>query len=82
MCDEIVPRGALACPECGADYRSGWREETAAYDGLDMPDENFDYDEFVRQEFGNSPKPARLKLVWWFTGLLLLAAFLLLYFYR
>ena len=38
VCGEDVPRGALACPECGADERSGWREDAVA-DGLDLPDE-------------------------------------------
>ena len=39
VCDEDVPRGALACPGCGADHNSGWREDAAIYDGLDLPEE-------------------------------------------
>ena len=27
VCGEDVPRGARACPGCGADERSGWNEE-------------------------------------------------------
>ena len=54
VCGEDVPRGALACPECGADERSGWREDAGATDGLDLPDEEFDYGEFVQREFGQS----------------------------
>ena len=46
VCGEDVPRGMAACPECGADDRSGWREGAAAADGLDLPDEEFDYDKF------------------------------------
>lgn len=42
VCGESVPRGARACPGCGADERSGWNEEAARYDGLDLPDEAFD----------------------------------------
>jgi hypothetical protein len=57
VCGEDVPRGALACPECGADHSSGWREEAGNYDGVDLPDE-FDYEEFTRREFGSSLKPA------------------------
>src|SRR2546430_7408073 len=26
-CGEDVPPDALACPECGADHNSGWRED-------------------------------------------------------
>jgi hypothetical protein len=37
-----VPREARACPECGADERSGWNTDAARYDGLDLPDEAFD----------------------------------------
>ena len=37
-CGAVIPRGAKACPECGADERTGWRE-TSGYDGLDLPDE-------------------------------------------
>ena len=39
VCGEAVPRTALACPGCGADERSGWNEEAARYDGLDLPAE-------------------------------------------
>jgi hypothetical protein len=42
VCGETVPRGARACPGCGADERVGWDEEAARYDGLDLPDAAFD----------------------------------------
>ena len=42
VCGESVPRGARACPVCGADERAGWDEEAARYDGLDLPDAAFD----------------------------------------
>jgi hypothetical protein len=35
-CGAPVPRHAKACPACGADERTGWRE-TSIYDGLDLP---------------------------------------------
>lgn len=37
-CGADIPLNALACPECGADERTGWRE-TSLYDGLDLPGE-------------------------------------------
>ena len=46
----MFPPVAVACPECGADHNSGWRENAEAYDALDLPDEDFNYDEFVKQE--------------------------------
>ncbi|MCS6243403.1 MAG: zinc ribbon domain-containing protein [Opitutus sp.] len=39
QCGEPIPRNAHACPSCGADERTGWRE-TSIYDGLDLPDED------------------------------------------
>jgi hypothetical protein len=75
-CGEDVPRGALACPECGADEKSGWREDAETYDGVDLPDE-FDYDEFARREFGSSPKPRAISAVWWVTAIVVLVLTLL-----
>ncbi len=41
VCGEAVPRGAKACPGCGADERSGWDEDATRYDDLDLPDAAF-----------------------------------------
>ena len=80
FCGEDVPGVALACPECGADHNSGWRPDAQGYDGLDLPDEDFDHDEFVRQEFGSSVKPAGMKTVWWVTAILVIIASVALFF--
>ncbi len=80
VCGEDVPSGALACPECGADHNSGWRKDAASSDALGLPDEDFDYDEFVRQEFGSSLKPAGMKTIWWITAILIIVASAALYF--
>lgn len=42
VCGAAVPPGAKACPECGADERSGWNEDATRYDGLNLPFESFD----------------------------------------
>ena len=81
VCGEEVPRGALACPECGADHNSGWREDAVTYDGLELPDDDFNYEAFVKREFGSQAKPPGLKMVWWIIGILLIVIFLLMYFY-
>ncbi|HEY4284934.1 MAG TPA: zinc ribbon domain-containing protein [Chthoniobacterales bacterium] len=80
VCGEDVPRNALACPECGADHNSGWREDAETYDAVDLPDQDFDYDEFVSQEFGSAQKPG-IKPLWWITALILVAVFIAFYFY-
>lgn len=75
-CGAEVPPKARACPECGADEQTGWSEAASA-DGLDLPDENFDYDDFVKREFGGkSPVPRGIQWYWWVVALVLLAAFL------
>jgi len=80
VCGEDVPRVALACPECGADHTSGWRENTETYDAVDLPDEDFNYEELVKLEFGSLRK-STTKRVWWITAILLIAAFIVIYFY-
>jgi hypothetical protein len=76
-CGAMVPPKAKACPGCGADETTGW--SAAAYAShLGIPDENFDYDDFVQEEFGSPrPKPRGIHWVWWLTALGLIALFLL-----
>lgn len=79
-CGADVPRKAKACPGCGADENSGWEEgaEQATAADLGLPEEDFNYDEFVKREFAPpSPKPQELQWVWWLTGIALLLVILL-----
>ena len=79
-CGAEVPRGAKACPECGSDEKTGWSED-ARYGGLDLPEENFDYNEFVEREFGKGkPVPRGIHWFWWVVALALLGIFLVLWF--
>ena len=77
-CGADVPPNAKSCPECGSDEETGWSEEARA-SGLDLPDEKFDYDDFVKREFEGGPKPRGLHTVWWIVAISL-AALLLLHF--
>ena len=52
-CGTEVPRNVKACPECGSDENTGW-SETASADNLGLLDEEFNYDEFVKEEFGSA----------------------------
>lgn len=47
-CGASIPRNAHACPECGADERTGWRE-ISIYDGLDLPEESESSDTPIRK---------------------------------
>jgi hypothetical protein len=80
VCGEDVPRNAKACPECGADEETGWKEGADIHSGLDLPgDEDFDYDRFVEEEFGSgTPKRSGRQLFWWLAAVVVLAAFVLL----
>ena len=77
-CGVEVPARARACPECGADEDTGWSED-ATYQSLDIPTESFDYDEFVRNEFGDGKSRAprsRSKMFWRVVAALLCAGIL------
>lgn len=67
-----MPRKARACPECGADESTGWSEEAAA-SGLDLPNQEFDYEEFVKREFEPETErlPRGIKPLWWIVALVL-----------
>ncbi|MFH1477262.1 MAG: zinc-ribbon domain-containing protein [Verrucomicrobiota bacterium] len=64
VCGAEVPSTAHACPECGADNTTGWNEDHAVYDGLNLPDDEFDYDEFINKEFNGKGKPVKKRLQW------------------
>lgn len=81
-CDKEVRVGSRYCPYCNPPSRRRKRRRSAAsgskrdstrdhsYDGLDLPEDDFDYDEFVAREFGGRPHPkTRLKWYWWLTAL-------------
>ncbi len=48
--------GASSCPECGSDEKTGWSEEAESgfneYPAGYGEDADFNYKEFLRQEFG------------------------------
>ncbi len=71
-----MPPKAKACPECGSDEQTGWAEDAYA-GGLDLPDEEFNYEEFVDKEFGKKPVPHGVHWFWWVVAIALLAGVLL-----
>ena len=88
-CGSEVKVGA-ACPGCvpkrrkrrkkvrAAPKRKEW-EQDSIYDGLDIPDDDFDYEDFVQREFGQKPhQKIGIKWYWWATALALLLGFALL----
>lgn len=80
------------CPECGAEVRVGSKgcsrcaseratkhwEQDEIYDGLDLPDEEFNYEEFVNNELRDQRETPPYRRWWWWVGLALLAAWVVL----
>ena len=75
VCAEFVPARRKACPHCGATARDGWSDESST-DGLDLPDDEFDYEEFVAREFGGAQTDRRRphRQLWAITAVILLLA--------
>ncbi|MEO8351357.1 MAG: hypothetical protein ABI680_06470, partial [Chthoniobacteraceae bacterium] len=74
VCGETVPAQAKACPACGACDKSGWSGDASG--GLDLPDDDFDYDAFLESEGLGRKAPAAIKL-WAITAAILLVALLI-----
>ncbi|MGD7652674.1 MAG: hypothetical protein ACQCXQ_05625 [Verrucomicrobiales bacterium] len=80
FCDRQV-RVGRNCPGCAGKQRQRrqpkprkpWQQDESA-DGIDLPDDDFDYDEFVAREFGHLPhRKSGLKWYWWLLAIIVLA---------
>ncbi len=80
VCGEDVPRNARACPGCGADEKSGWNPDAHIQDGLDLPDQEFNYEDFVKEEFGGGSSRSRKNVLMAAVAAIMLIVFLILYF--
>ena len=90
-CGADVPVGSEGCKACGprkvahkmrrkkqkaARKKRSW-EQDSTYDGLGLPDEDFDYEDYVDREFGGKPhKRIGIAWYWWLTAVVLLGAML------
>lgn len=70
-CGAAIPRHASACPECGADERTGWRE-TSVYDGMDLPDSAWEDDDAKPAKKPKQEKINGIAWYWWCVGLMLI----------
>jgi len=70
QCGADLPPRAHACPECGADERTGWREPSI-YDGLDLPEPDTDEPLKPRRRSG------QLAWYWLLAGVVVLLIFVL-----
>ena len=76
-CGVNLSARAYACPECGACPETGWTNE-AQYESIQLQEEEFDYDDFLKREFGQGGRPRykRLHWVWIIVAILLVLFFL------
>ncbi len=81
-CGADVPPRAKACPECGSCEKTGW-SDASARDNLELPDEDFDYSDFVKKEFGpQKALPHGISWLWWLVSLLVVGILLFMIFGR
>lgn len=74
-CGAELPPRAKACPECGSDEKTGWSED-ANVGSLGLPDEDFNYNEYIEREFGSKKNtPHGIKPFWRLVAILVLLAF-------
>lgn len=80
-CGADLPKNAHACPDCGSDEKTGWSDE-AYVGGLDLPDEEFNYNEFVGREFGGKKKivPHGIHWFWWVVAVAVVGTLVFLWF--
>jgi predicted nucleic acid-binding Zn ribbon protein len=71
-CGAAIPPKARACPECGADERTGWAEQSI-YDGLDLPEDD---DECEQADRSRQHRQSR-QWLWWLAGVILILLFIL-----
>lgn len=77
FCETEVAVGK-PCPGCAKKSKKprpkkkSWEQDSSA-GGLNLPDDDFDYDDFIAREFGKAPhKKTGLKWYWWALAIALL----------
>ncbi|MCB9230874.1 MAG: zinc ribbon domain-containing protein [Bacteroidia bacterium] len=71
-CGTEVNVRARSCPECGADDETGWRDLSHSNA---MDDDEFNYDSFIKDEFGKPGiKPKGMPWWIWILAILLIVA--------
>ena len=69
-CANPLSPNARSCGRCGTRRKGGVWLTPGSADGLGLDDEAFDYDDFIRREFGEGGKGGR-RFIGWFTRMTL-----------
>jgi len=76
-CGAAIPKGARACPECGSDERTGWREADV-YDGLDLPDDDATTYAAGKKRHAHGDRDVNgIAWYWWCVGVAVIGALVL-----
>jgi hypothetical protein len=79
-CGDEIRIGPKGCPKCNRPKKKKFQPEPDPWDiadssdGIGLPDDEFDYERFVAEEFGGGPKRSRKQWIWWITAVVLLMA--------
>jgi len=83
-CATPLSPNARSCGRCGAQREGDSWLTPESYDGLSLDEDTFDYDDFLRREFGSGPsggganwftRMSGKERFWWFTAVVVLVAF-------
>ncbi len=67
-----VGKPCAGCAKKARPKKKSW-EQDPAVDGLDLPSDDFDYNDFVAREFGKGPhRQSGLRWYWWALAVLVL----------
>lgn len=79
VCGASVKAEALVCPSCGACEKSGLTGDGDANAGLGLPDDAFDYDAFLHEEFGEKRIKSKKDTIIGIVAVVLIIVFALVY---
>ena len=74
-CPGCAPRRRRKRKKVAAARRRKDWEQDSIYDGIGVPDDEFNYEEFLDREFGKKPhQQLGIKWYWWVSGAVLVGA--------
>ena len=78
LCGAELPANARSCKRCGSSDDDGWSDHAHEGDLDDNLDDDFDYDEFIENEFPEGQRSTSLHPLWKGVVFVLLALFVIL----
>lgn len=76
QCGAVVSENAKVCSECGSCEETGWSDKAQA-ERLGIPDESFNYEDYVKEEFGDESSGHKRSYLWPIIAVVLLILFFL-----